>query len=81
MYSPINTHSKQLLLDDPSISENHIDEEISGKKVAQDDFNQVTKKNLFKIGMDKEVEATATSSEISSVIESDSDLESNMSHD
>ena len=47
MYSPINTHSKQLLLDDPSISENHIDEEISGKKVAQDDFNQVTKKNLF----------------------------------
>ena len=31
--------------------------------------------------MDKDGEATATNSEISSVIESDSDLESNMSHD
>jgi hypothetical protein len=82
MYSPLNTHSKQLLLDDPNTSENHIDEEISGKKVAQDDFNQVSKKKPFKMSVEEEEKSTTMNSEISSVIESDSDLsDSNLTHD
>lgn len=85
MYSPINTQSKQLLLDDDqNISENHINEEISGKKVTQDDSNLLTKKikNFFKSNVDEEEKSSTTVSEISSVMESDSSIEeSAMTHE
>ena len=75
MYSPLGpTTSKKHLLGSDFSTEPVIDEEHVGRK-ARDDFNEPSKKSLLLVG-----DETTTASEQSSIIMSDSDIESTLDH-
>jgi len=75
MYSPLGPKtSKKHLLGSDFTTENVRDDEHVGRK-TRDDFNESTKKTSLLVG-----DETTTASEQSSIIMSDSDIESSLDH-